>query len=190
MNKINESDALECAFYMVDYAYKNGIEYQLSGIKMNQLLYIAQGIHLGLYNKPMFEDKIEKCGLGIQIESITKEFIRYGGLTIPSNFMDFNNYFYGIGIDVPNYKKHIVNEKSHNLFTYFYYRNDNLPQEKTEILKGIVLELSKFSTTSFTRKFVFESLAYEMMCEKKSNFIDCNDLQREYENRLKQGEKE
>ncbi len=52
--------AIDISAYFIDYAYR-GEEYGelISNLKLQKLLYYAQGFHLALYDKLLFSEDIE-----------------------------------------------------------------------------------------------------------------------------------
>ena len=61
----------------------------LSNLKIQKLLYYAQGLHLALYHKPLFEEKIIAWQYGPVVEEVYRELKSYQGAIPP--FEDFNN---------------------------------------------------------------------------------------------------
>lgn len=64
----------------------------LSNLKIQKLLYYAQGLSLALYHKPLFEEKIIAWQYGPVVEEVYQEFKQYGNGVIPQQG-DFNNDF-------------------------------------------------------------------------------------------------
>ena len=50
-------------------AMSNDVDY-ISNLKLQKLLYYAQGMHLGLYGTPLFEDEIQAWQYGPVVESV------------------------------------------------------------------------------------------------------------------------
>ena len=55
----------------------------ISNLKLQKLLYYAQGFHLAVFGSPLFEDEIEAWTHGPVVPSVYHEFKNYGGSTIP-----------------------------------------------------------------------------------------------------------
>ncbi len=55
----------------------------LTNLKIQKLVYYAQGFHLALYNKPLFEENILAWEHGPVVESLYHEFKSYGSSPIP-----------------------------------------------------------------------------------------------------------
>lgn len=89
--------ALDCANWLIEQASDdiNGGEY-LTQLKVQKLLYFAQGISLYLYNKPLFEDKIYHEKYGPVVRSVIKYLKPFGNLSIETlnkrkDLTKFNN---------------------------------------------------------------------------------------------------
>ena len=50
----------------------------ITHLKLQKLLYYAQGISLGMYNKPLFRDPIETCQHGLVVKEVYGEFSTFG----------------------------------------------------------------------------------------------------------------
>ncbi|MGB3693330.1 MAG: type II toxin-antitoxin system antitoxin SocA domain-containing protein [Spirulinaceae cyanobacterium] len=57
-------DCLYAAKYFIIRAYQNGIEAEITNMKVQKLLYYAQSLHLALYNEPLFEEEIQAWRYG------------------------------------------------------------------------------------------------------------------------------
>ena len=58
----------------------------LSNLKVQKLLYYAQGLHLALYQKPLFEEKIVAWQYGPVVEEVYHAFKNYqGAIPTPDN---------------------------------------------------------------------------------------------------------
>lgn len=60
----------------------------LSNLKLQKLLYYAQGFYLALYDKPLFEDRIEAWTHGPVVPVVYHNYKKYGSdaLPFPENF--------------------------------------------------------------------------------------------------------
>jgi uncharacterized phage-associated protein len=56
----------------------------LSNLKIQKLVYYAQGVHLALTDKPLFEESIEAWAHGPVVPDLYREFKQYGSGSIPS----------------------------------------------------------------------------------------------------------
>ncbi|HEY9600247.1 MAG TPA: type II toxin-antitoxin system antitoxin SocA domain-containing protein [Allocoleopsis sp.] len=52
-------DCLNVARYFIVRAYEDGIEAEMTNMKVQKLLYYAQSLHLALYDEPLFDEEIQ-----------------------------------------------------------------------------------------------------------------------------------
>jgi len=84
-------NALLVANYFIDKAYEE--EDLISNMKLQKLLYYAQGYHLAIHNSPLFEDDIEKWPHGPVVRNIYHEFKSFGSNAIaPIKDFDMSMY--------------------------------------------------------------------------------------------------
>jgi uncharacterized phage-associated protein len=57
-------DCLNVARYFIMRAYEDGIEAEMTNMKVQKLLYYSQSLHLALYNEPLFEEEIQAWRYG------------------------------------------------------------------------------------------------------------------------------
>jgi uncharacterized phage-associated protein len=57
-------DSLNVARYFIIRAYEDGIEAEMTNMKVQKLLYYAQSLHLALYNEPLFAEEIQAWRYG------------------------------------------------------------------------------------------------------------------------------
>lgn len=57
----------------------------LSNLKLQKLVYYAQGLHLALYGKPLFKDKIKAWTHGPVVTELYFKFKKYGSKGIPAS---------------------------------------------------------------------------------------------------------
>ncbi|MEG4395648.1 type II toxin-antitoxin system antitoxin SocA domain-containing protein [Microcoleus sp. BROC3] len=57
-------DCLNAARYFIIRAYEDGIEAEMTNMKVQKLLYYAQSLHLALYNEPLFTEEIQAWRYG------------------------------------------------------------------------------------------------------------------------------
>lgn len=57
-------DCLNAARYFIIRAYEDGIEAEMTNMKVQKLLYYSQSLHLALYNQPLFEEEIQAWRYG------------------------------------------------------------------------------------------------------------------------------
>lgn len=59
----------------------------LSNLKLQKLLYYAQGLHLSLYHKPLFQEDILAWQYGPVVPEVYREYRDYrGAIPVPENF--------------------------------------------------------------------------------------------------------
>lgn len=65
----------------------------ISNMKLQKLVYYAQGFYLAKYNKPLFSANIEAWALGPVIPELYHKYKEYGGKAIPPpRDIDFSKY--------------------------------------------------------------------------------------------------
>jgi uncharacterized phage-associated protein len=57
-------DCLNVARYFIVRAYEDGIEAEMTNMKVQKLLYYAQSLHLALYDEPLFDEEIQAWRYG------------------------------------------------------------------------------------------------------------------------------
>ncbi len=57
-------DCLDAARYFIVRAYEDGIEAQMTNMKIQKLLYYSQSLHLALYGEPLFDEEIQAWRYG------------------------------------------------------------------------------------------------------------------------------
>ncbi len=57
-------DCLDVSCYFIVRAYEDGIEAQMTNMKIQKLLYYAQSLHLALYDQPLFNEEIQAWRYG------------------------------------------------------------------------------------------------------------------------------
>ena len=62
----------------------------ISNLKMQKLVYYAQGVHLAMFDKELFEEDIEAWEHGPVVPSLYHEFKSFGKNAIEPNFDEFN----------------------------------------------------------------------------------------------------
>ena len=73
--------AIQIAKYFINKAVKEE-DKKLTPLKLQKILYYAQGWYLANFNKPLFQDRIEAWKYGPAIRSIYKEYEAYGNQPI------------------------------------------------------------------------------------------------------------
>lgn len=57
-------DCLNVARYFIKRAYQDGLEPEMTNMKVQKLLYYAQSLHLALFDEPLFENEIQAWRYG------------------------------------------------------------------------------------------------------------------------------
>jgi uncharacterized phage-associated protein len=57
-------DCLNAARYFIMRAYEDGVEAEMTNMKVQKLLYYSQSLHLALYDEPLFEEEIQAWRYG------------------------------------------------------------------------------------------------------------------------------
>jgi uncharacterized phage-associated protein len=57
-------DCLNVARYFIVRAYEDGIEAEMTNMKVQKLLYYGQSLHLALYDEPLFDEEIQAWRYG------------------------------------------------------------------------------------------------------------------------------
>ena len=69
------------------------VEDYISNLKLQKLVYYAQGFHLAIHGKPLFNDKIVAWTHGPVVENLYHEYKKHGPKTIePPSEIDFSIY--------------------------------------------------------------------------------------------------
>ena len=170
-------EAMEIAYYLIDYAYKKENEWSLSGLKMNCFLFMIQGYSLAIYDKPVFSDDIHKVGFGVMIEDTHKKFRRFGTLAIPHTHIILNPYVYGPK-KLPYYDQYQLKYSRHgDNFSQATYMCDRLDKETVEIVEAVFDTFSKFSLT------VLNDIIFNLNCYKHSeDIVDIDFIKLDFKN--------
>jgi uncharacterized phage-associated protein len=71
--------------YFLFKAETSDREELLSNLKLQKLVYYAQGLYLAMFNKPLFDEKIEAWPYGPVIPELYNKFKKYGRKGISAN---------------------------------------------------------------------------------------------------------
>ena len=61
---LSMNNPIDVARYFIIKAYEDGIEAEMTNMKVQKLLYYAQSLHLALYDEPLFDDEIQAWRYG------------------------------------------------------------------------------------------------------------------------------
>lgn len=89
----NVKSVSDVARYIINKC--NDYDISISNLKLQKLLYFAQGFSLALLNEPLFEEDIEPWDFGPVVPKVYKEYKMYGANDIPKIVsycdLDFNS---------------------------------------------------------------------------------------------------
>lgn len=74
-------NVLDIACFIINYCNDNDLE--INNLRLNKLIYFAQGNYMSLYDDILFEDKFEAWHYGPTLPIVFKEFSKYGSHSIP-----------------------------------------------------------------------------------------------------------
>jgi uncharacterized phage-associated protein len=74
----------DIASYFLDLANDDDYRDLISNMKLQKLVYYAQGFYLAKYNQPLFNSAIEAWSFGPVIPELYHEFKKYGSEPIPT----------------------------------------------------------------------------------------------------------
>jgi len=81
--------AIEVARYFLSLTDEDAGEL-ISNLKLQKLLYYAQGFHLAIYDEPLFPESIEAWAHGPVVASVYHQYKKYGSEPIPPEDVDFD----------------------------------------------------------------------------------------------------
>jgi len=64
----------------------------ISNLKLQKLLYYAQGLHLALFDKPLFPESIEAWAHGPVVADVYHQYKEYGSSPVQSEEVDFDQF--------------------------------------------------------------------------------------------------
>lgn len=82
--------AIDAARYLLAHQDRSEGE-EVSNLKLQKLLYYAQGYHLALFGKPLFADDIEAWDLGPVVPDVYRAFKDFGGAAIDAPISEPQN---------------------------------------------------------------------------------------------------
>jgi uncharacterized phage-associated protein len=96
-------DCLNVARYFIVRAYEDGIQAEMTNMKVQKLLYYAQSLHLALYDEPLFNDEIQAWRYGPVCPPAYKFYSNFEAQQLPIPSGD------DLG-QIPNDKKDLLEE--------------------------------------------------------------------------------
>jgi uncharacterized phage-associated protein len=76
--------ARDVAQYFLSLAHTKGVGEPITNLKLQKLLYYAQGFYIALYDGPLFSDDLEAWTYGPVVPDIYHQYKRYGSGVIPA----------------------------------------------------------------------------------------------------------
>lgn len=121
--------AIDMSRYIVNKCHSEN--YLISNLKLQKLLYYAQGFSLALIDKPLFDDDIEAWDFGPVVPSVYREYKVFGASEIPmiQSYFDYNF-------------------DSNTFLEEISFSNDIFNDYQTTIMDFIVNNYAKFSANA------------------------------------------
>lgn len=96
-------DSLNVARYFIVRAYEDGIEAEMTNMKVQKLLYYSQSLHLALYDEPLFEEEIQAWRYGPVCPPAYKFYSEFEAQQLPIPTQEFL-------LQIPEDKKSLLEE--------------------------------------------------------------------------------
>lgn len=121
-------NVLDVCRYVINYS--NDMDYGISNLKLQKVLYFIQAVFLMSVSEPCFKERIEAWDFGPVVPEAYREYKRFGSTDIPkiSYIVDFDH-------------DNIWNSKIKT------YTGDNLKPSDRELINQVVDELADYSAT-------------------------------------------
>ncbi len=108
-------DCLNAACYFIMRAYEDGLEAEMTNMKVQKLLYYAQSLHLALYNEPLFEAEIQAWRYGPVCPPAYKFYSEFEAKQLPIPQQESL-------LQLPSEKKELLEETWEYFGSYHAYR--------------------------------------------------------------------
>ncbi|KAF3885118.1 MULTISPECIES: Panacea domain-containing protein [Nostocales] len=108
-------NCLIIARYFIVRAYEEGIEAEMTNMKVQKLLYYAQSIHLALYDEPLFDEVIQAWRYGPVCPPAYKFYSEFEANQLPIPGKD-------VLLQIPDKKKKLLEEVWEYFGGYHAYR--------------------------------------------------------------------
>lgn len=108
-------DCINIARYFIVRAYEEGIEAEITNMKVQKLLYYAQCLHLALYNEPLFNEVIQAWRYGPVCPPVYKFYSDFEANQLPIPSTEFL-------LKIPNDQKRLLEEVWEYFGGYNAYR--------------------------------------------------------------------
>ena len=140
-----------------DYEVYEGITH----LKLQKLLYYAQGISLALYEKPLFNDEIEAWQHGPVVKNVYSEYSSFGRNPIQIK-IDENDEKMITELEENSETNNILNTTYNNFAIYTAWQlremthEDGTPWDITQKEKGFGVEIEQDLIKSYFKKEIIE----------------------------------
>ncbi|MFN6571950.1 Panacea domain-containing protein [Dendronalium sp. ChiSLP03b] len=108
-------DCLNAARYFIVRAYEDGIEAEMTNMKVQKLLYYSQSLHLALYDEPLFDEIIQAWRYGPVCPPAYKFYSEFEAKQLPIPSQEFL-------LQIPNEEKKLLEEIWRYFGGYHAYR--------------------------------------------------------------------
>lgn len=108
-------DCLNVARYFIVRAYEDGIEAEMTNMKVQKLLYYAQSLHLALYDEPLFDEVIQAWRYGPVCPPAYRFYSEFEANQLPVPSKE-------LLLQIPNEKKELLEEVWEYFGGYHAYR--------------------------------------------------------------------
>jgi len=108
-------DCLNAARYFIVRAYEDGIEAEMTNMKVQKLLYYSQSLHLALYDEPLFNEEIQAWRYGPVCPPAYRFYSEFEANQLPVPNEDFL-------LEISDEKKKILSEIWEYFGGYHAYR--------------------------------------------------------------------
>ena len=89
---MGEMSAVDVAKYFLAKTADEEMGDAITNLKLQKLLYYAQGIHLALHDKPLFDERIEAWTNGPVIPDVYSHYKEHGKNALPAEDIDDSKY--------------------------------------------------------------------------------------------------
>jgi uncharacterized phage-associated protein len=131
-------DSLNAARYFIVKAYEDGIEAEMTNMKVQKLLYYSQCLYLALHNEPLFEDEIQAWRYGPVCPPAYRFYCQFEAEQLPIPTKEFM-------LEIPDEPKEVFEEIWDNFGGYHAYRLSGMTHEEfpwKKARKGLLPEAS------------------------------------------------
>lgn len=111
-------DCLNVARYFIVRAYEDGIEAEMTNMKVQKLLYYAQSLNLALYDEPLFDEEIQAWRYGPVCPPAYQFYSEFEAKQLPIPTQEF--------LLMPGDKKKLLEEVWQYFGGYHAYRLSNM----------------------------------------------------------------